>query len=105
RPDGSFDIDGLPAGKFSLMVRNFEDLKEVAFNEDVARAERSFEIATTQPLNTPIDLGGIPLSPCPVLRPGDIAPDFTVTAMDDTEWRLADHKGRPVILIMWGAYH
>lgn len=105
RPDGTFEVTELPVGKFELSIRNFEDLKEVAFNEDIAGASKSFEISTTQPANSSIDLGALTLTPRPFTRPGDVAPDFTVNTIDDNEWRLADHKGKPVVIVMWGAYN
>jgi RNA polymerase sigma factor (sigma-70 family) len=103
--DGTFRIDALPPGKFDLSIRNFELLKEVKFNEDVAGAEKQFEIAETEPNDLPIDLGTITLSARRLLRAGDQAPDFTVTTLDGSQWKLADHQGKPVVLLMWGAYN
>jgi peroxiredoxin len=34
----------------------------------------------------------------PELKPGDVAPDFTLTASDGRTYRLADLAGQPVVI-------
>lgn len=38
------------------------------------------------------------------LRPGDIAPDFTLTTLDGEKLMLSDTRGKGVILNFWGTY-
>jgi RNA polymerase sigma factor (sigma-70 family) len=104
-PEGTFRMEGLPAGDFTLNIRNFENLKDVNFMEDVAGAEKDFQIGQTSSTTQPTSLGEIVLTARHLVRPGAVAPDFTVTLRDDSEWKLADHKGKPVVLVLWGAYN
>lgn len=105
KPDGTFRIEDLRPGKYNVNVRCFEHDEEVAFMEDIASAELSFEIspsATTQ--STAIDVGTT--SPKVVARvlPGSKAPDFSVKTIDGQTWNYADHRGKPLVLIFWGTY-
>ena len=109
-PDGTFRIDELPPGKYTVTIRSFEEQPEVSFMEDVARTEVKFEIpapSATQPTLSaaqPIDVGTAVPESLHRLRPGDAAPDINVTTLDGQPWRLADQKGKIFILICWGAY-
>lgn len=103
--DGSFRIDDLPPGKYTVTVRSFETDDEVRFSEDVARTEMTFEVPTDAPSDAPpIDIGVGTPKLLPRLRPGQAAPDFTVTTIDGQTWKLADHRGKPFVLLLWGAY-
>jgi RNA polymerase sigma factor (sigma-70 family) len=105
-PDGTFRIDDLPPGKYSAYVRHFEEQPEVSFLEDVAKTEFKFEIptpTTTQPTPAqPIDIGSAVPESLVRVRPGDVAPDISVTTIDGETWRLADHKGKVFVLVCWG---
>jgi peroxiredoxin len=104
-PDGSFRVDDLPAGKYKISVRCFESDEEVHFGEDVANVEMRFEIPDAGAGDgTPMDLGAATPKLLPRLPPGATAPDFTVKTIDGGTWRLADHKGKPLVLICWGTY-
>jgi peroxiredoxin len=113
-PDGTFVIDDLPPGKYRINVRNFESMPEVNFMEDIAGGEVTFEVppvstsapaAVASSLTTdPIDVGTITLKPRHRLLPGEAAPDINVTTIDGKPWRLADQKGKVVVLVCWGAY-
>ena len=57
----------------------------------------------------PVDSGnpGLPTSGSGFPTTGDMAPDFTVTLLDGTEFRLSRHladDGRPVILNLWASW-
>lgn len=39
-----------------------------------------------------------------VIKPGDLAPDFTLTTLDGLKLKLSDTKGKGVILNFWGTY-
>jgi peroxiredoxin len=108
KPDGSFRIDELPPGKYTISVRCFETDSEVNFSEDIAKAEMAFEIppaSATQPLaSVPIEIGTATPTAVARMRPGAAAPDFTVTTIDGQVWKYADHRGKPLVLVFWGTY-
>jgi thioredoxin-dependent peroxiredoxin len=35
------------------------------------------------------------------LRPGDVAPDFSLPGSDGKTHRLSDHRGREVVVLAW----
>ena len=37
----------------------------------------------------------------PVLQPGDVAPDFSLTASDGAMYRLADYRGVKPVVVAW----
>jgi len=117
-PDGTFRIDDLPPGKYTLTIRHFEEQAEVNFMEDVAKTEAKFEIpgpaatapatatatATTQPSAEPIDVGTLVPTSLVRVRSGDAAPDFEVKTIDGGTFRSADHKGKPIVVVLWGTF-
>jgi RNA polymerase sigma factor (sigma-70 family) len=110
-PDGTFRIDDLPPGKYTATIRHFEEQAEVAFMEDVAKTEVKFEIlaspttgATTQSSADPIDVGTLVPTSLQRVRPGDPAPAFEVKTIDGGTFRSADHKGKPIVVVLWGTY-
>ena len=42
-----------------------------------------------------VDPGGVSLAP------GDVAPDFTLTASDGRTYRLSDFRGRQIVVVAW----
>jgi peroxiredoxin Q/BCP len=37
----------------------------------------------------------------PQLRPGEVAPPFTLPGSDGKSYRLADYRGREVVVLAW----
>jgi peroxiredoxin len=116
--DGTFRIDNLPPGKYTVNIRNFEDQPEVNFIEDVARTEGAFEVpadtvfaisagggaATSQPSTDPINIGTLVPKAITRLRPGDVAPQFTVKMLDGTTFKSADQNGKAIVVVFWGTW-
>ena len=44
-------------------------------------------------------IGAVPQQP--VLQPGDVAPDFSLTASDGAMYRLADYRGVKPVVVAW----
>ena len=53
---------------------------------------------------TPLDLGSVALVSAVKLKPGDPAPDFSVTDLEDKPLRLADYRGKYVLLDFWATW-
>lgn len=45
-----------------------------------------------------------PSEPLPGVRPGDLAPDFTLQTLDGDTITLSDLRGRPVLINMWASW-
>jgi peroxiredoxin len=105
-PDGTYRVEDLPAGKYTMSVRCFETDDEVHFMEDIARVEKKFEVPTETAVKDqpPIDVGTAVPTVLPRVRPGTMAADFAVKTIDGKDWKLSDHRDKPVVLVFWGAY-
>jgi RNA polymerase sigma factor (sigma-70 family) len=105
-PDGTFHVDDLPPGKYTLTVRCFEEDPEVSFLEDIARAETKFEVPAGVSASTlaPINIGTVAPTAVARMRPGSVAPDFSVTTLDGKTFNYADHKGKPLVVVFWGTF-
>jgi thioredoxin-dependent peroxiredoxin len=45
--------------------------------------------------------GAVGAQDAPTLKPGDKAPDFTLTASDGKQYRLKDFAGKSAVVIAW----
>jgi thiol-disulfide isomerase/thioredoxin len=52
----------------------------------------------------PVDLGNVPLVLQKVLNVGDAAPDFQTVTLDGKPLRLADYRGKTVLLDFWATW-
>lgn len=110
RPDGTFRLDALRPGKYALAVRLFEHDRENAMLEDVAGARAEFTIPPTPPgvrfVAEPIDVGRIVLEPVARIVPGQPAPAFEARTVDGDPVKLADYKGRLLVVqFRWPRVH
>ncbi len=103
-PDGSFRFDDLPAGDYRVTV---------TVNEQTGRQRGPFERVVkefTVPMipgtrrPDPLDVGEIRLTARKPPKAGDPAPDFQATTVDGKAIRLADYRGKFLLLdfgVMW----
>ena len=55
-------------------------------------------VASDSEVDVPLDLGSVPVRPAAKPKPGDPAPDFDVPAFGPGRIRLADHRGKVLLL-------
>jgi peroxiredoxin len=108
--DGRFRAENIVPGTYKLRISIHEPPPEdsCGWGRLVAEYSREFTVSTIPGgvSDDPLDLGD--LEPAPVginrLRLGDPAPDFAVTTLDGNELRLADFKGKFVLLDFWATW-
>jgi hypothetical protein len=102
-PDGSFRADDIPAGRYILSIRSLHSDGEYA--RDVATHDSTI---TVPPMSDgrshePLDLGELKLTEQKYLEPGDAAPLFEAATLDGGRFRLADQKGKVVLMYFWSS--
>ncbi len=107
-PDGSFRVEDVPGGKYSLRI----DLREGGedynrFNSpQIAHLQKEIEVPDSPGGRTdePYDLGTIKLAARTVMKAGKAAPDFSVKTIDDQPLKLSDFRGKYVLLDFWATW-
>jgi peroxiredoxin len=101
--DGKFTIQNVPAGVYELRG----DLREGG-SDDIFGATKTLgrvnrEIVVNEG-EYAVDLGDIAIDMVTILKPGDAAPDFEVQTTDGETLRLADFRGKYVLLDFWATW-
>ncbi len=95
-PDGTFAIYDAPEDGFELSAI----ARDRATGEyDVKADDTNIKISLLEP-----PVVGDPGGDGARLKAGDAAPDFAVTTLDDVELKLADLKGKTVLLDFWATW-
>jgi peroxiredoxin len=106
--DGSFRIEDVPGGKYRLRI----DLREggggpMSFSSpSIGHLQKEFDVPASQGGRTdePFDLGTVEIAARKALKVGSVAPDFEVKTVDDKPLKLADLKGKYVLLDFWAVW-
>jgi peroxiredoxin len=103
--DGSFRIDDVPGGKYELTIDLRQLISKMGQIKSPLIALYRHEIDVPGVpggrSDTPLDLGVINM--IAKLNRGDIAPDFAAKTVDDKMVKLADYKGKYVLLDFWAS--
>lgn len=108
-PDGSFRIEDVPGGQYSLRL----DLREPGGDgparisaQRIAFLQKEFEVPDSPGgrSDEPFDVGVIELQARPSLTAGKPAPDFEVSTLDDRKIKLSDFRGKYVLLDFWAVW-
>jgi peroxiredoxin len=108
-PDGSFRIEDVPDGKYTLKV----ELREGGGNSPsrfsaplIASLTKEIDVPGTPGgrSDEPLDLGTFTVEARAVMRSGKSAPDFEVKTVDDKPLKLADYKGKYLLLDFWAVW-
>jgi hypothetical protein len=103
RPDGSFRVEDVPAGKYQLNMQLGVIEPNSYFVEDAAN---TYTQVTVDEMpggrsDDPQDLGTLTLTERPRLLRGQVVPDFTATGPDGKPVKLSDFRGKFVLLHLW----
>jgi thiol-disulfide isomerase/thioredoxin len=101
--NGTFRADHVPPGKYQLTL-NVTDPEDEYYNR---RSIGTTSLEITVPdekvaVNTPHDIGAVPLKITPRLRVGKTVPSFEGKGADGKMTKLSDLRGKPVLLHFWG---
>lgn len=99
-PDGSFFLPGLAPGDYRAELRVYQPPRWLGW------AENSITVPphSGPSAGAPFDWGKIVLQPVPSRSVGDIAPAFEVKSVDGSSLRLADYRGKYVMLHFWASW-
>jgi peroxiredoxin len=104
--DGGFQIQDVPEGTYRLQVNLRQSPAEGA--ERIASLATNIVVSPTRgESNAAVDLGSIEIlvqHALQALRIGDLAPPFEVKTVDGTPLRLADFRGKFVLLDFWATW-
>ena len=104
-PDGSFRVEDVPAGKYSLNIDLHEGEGTSRMSSPrIAQLQREIEVPGADRSDEPFDLGTIELQARPVLTKGKPAPEFEVKTLDDRTIKLSDFRGKYVLLDFWAVW-
>lgn len=107
--DGSFRVEDVPGGKYNLRI----DLREGGGDSisrfsapQIAQLTREIEVPDSPGgrMDEPYDVGDIELQARVIIKAGKPAPDFAVKTIDDQPLKLADFKGKYLLLDFWAVW-
>jgi peroxiredoxin len=107
--DGSFRIQDVPGGKYNLKVELREgsgDSPSRFSSPVIASLTKEIEVPDSPGARSdePFDLGALPVESRTVVRTGAMAPDFAAKTLDDKSIKLADYKGKYLLLDFWAVW-
>ncbi|HEX7861423.1 MAG TPA: redoxin domain-containing protein [Verrucomicrobiae bacterium] len=103
---GEFTIDDVPPGNYELRgdLREGPNRVPFAVGKVLGRLTRSVTVPEKQDNSEPLDLGELVIQMVVVLKPGDVAPDFEVATVNGDALRLAQFRGKYVLLDFWATW-
>ena len=119
RPDGRFRVEDVSAGKYELHAEVHEPAQGLPGTYGPELASITTEITVPEipggRSDEPLDLGTIELKPTAprpadvdyaalLLKPGTLAPAFEAKTIDGKPLRLADYRGKFVLLDFWATW-
>lgn len=101
KADGSFAIEGVPAGQFVLTILAIEKPDEM-----LGRASREITMPeiTEADAAKPLDIGKLEIMIPPTVKKGSAAPDFKFRTLDGKVLSLKDFRGNYVLLDFWATW-
>ena len=106
--DGSFRVEDVPGGKYSLRI----DLREAGDGPSrfsapkIGDLTKEIEVPNSPDgrSDEPFDLGVLELQARNALKAGRVAPDFEVMTLADKKLKLSELKGKYVLLDFWAVW-
>ena len=101
--EGAFKIEEVPEGPYQLQINVRQTRAEGG--ESIAVLSTNFNVpGSASGTNAVMDLGSLDLTGKKVLRARDEAPPFEVKTVDGAPLRLADFRGKYVLLDFWATW-
>lgn len=103
--DGTFRIEDVPPGQYSVQLQcGFSDPGS-AFVEDAAFGNTQFIVAPIPSgrSDEPLDIGAVKLTIRPRFMPGDDTPDIAGKDASGATVKLSDFRGKIVLLHLWSS--
>jgi|GEM_PF-1521247 peroxiredoxin/protocatechuate 3,4-dioxygenase beta subunit len=102
--DGSFQCEDVPPGQYQLRVR-LRESPELG-GGPLAALSTNITVAQAAPAGAPptLDLGLVAVPPPVNLKPGDTAPLFETRTVDGHALKLADFRGKYVLVDFWATW-
>jgi beta-lactamase regulating signal transducer with metallopeptidase domain/thiol-disulfide isomerase/thioredoxin/protocatechuate 3,4-dioxygenase beta subunit len=100
--DGTFSINGVPAGDYELALKIYEheDPKACLVNP-VATNVVKFRVTESDVSKNALDLGSIEVDAALGPKLGEIVPDFEFETLDGAKKKLSELRGQYVLLDFW----
>ena len=105
--DGSFRIEDVPGGKYSLRIELHEPGGSQPFNQPLIGTLTREIVVPDSPggrSDEAFDLGALEMTARHSLKAGKPAPDFEVKTLDGKPLKLSDFKGKYVLLDFWATW-
>jgi len=107
-PDGAFRVDDVPAGSYGLRVQLYEapSAGRGRPGEVIGSLIHEFEVAEMPGgrSDEPLELGTLEMELRKRVKVGEPAPPFQVQTLDGKPLRLADFRGKFVLLDFWATW-
>jgi peroxiredoxin/protocatechuate 3,4-dioxygenase beta subunit len=103
--DGTFYIEGIPAGKYQLVLRVYDAPEGTGcLVNPVATAQVDVNVPKASHLDNILDIGNVVVDLCAILQDADLAPPFNVKTLDGKTVTLQDYRGKVVLLAFWATW-
>ncbi len=107
--NGSFRIEDVPAGKYQLEISVFKPpvgRQCCSFGEPIGEVKHEFEVAEMPGgrSDEPLDIGTLELEIVKHLKVGDEAPLFEIKTLEGKDLKLANYRGKVVLLVFWATW-
>jgi thiol-disulfide isomerase/thioredoxin len=103
---GSFRMDEVIPGKYEMQIQIYDprDPEALAYSKYICNESKSFEVPESNDKG-PLDIGVIELTLKADIKRGETAAaDFEASDMADKKFRLADFRGKYVLLDFWATW-
>ena len=106
--DGTFRVEDVPAGKYELRITVYEPPvgRQCGFGEFIGSVSHGFDVPEMPGgrSDEPLNIGTLELVIKKRLRVGDVAPLFEIKTLDGKDLKLANFRGKVVLLDFWATW-